>query len=76
LMAVSGVALRGDSRRDCLLWGQATVAAGQMTFLPVAGGHNSGNLINLALANALALVTVEQGAVAAGATVPILWLNL
>jgi molybdopterin molybdotransferase len=74
--AVSGAVLRGDSRRDCLLWGRVTATAGQMTFLPVAGGHNSGNLINLALANALALVTVEQGAVAEGEAVPILWLSL
>lgn len=75
-VAVSGAVLRGDQRRDCLLWGRVTVADGRMLFLPVAGGHNSGNLINLALANALALVTVEQGDVAIGESVPVLLLNL
>lgn len=76
LTAVSGGLLRGDSRRDCLLWGRVTMTDGQMTFLPVAGGHNSGNLINLSLANALALVTVERGAVPIGELVPVLWLDL
>lgn len=76
LTAVAGASLRGDSRRECYLWGNVSLQNGQLLFVPVAGGHNSGNLINLAGANALALVTVEQGSVAVGETVPVLWLNL
>lgn len=76
LTAIAGASLRGDSRRECYLWGNVSLQNSQLLFVPVAGGHNSGNLINLAGANALALVTVAQGSVAVGETVPVLWLNL
>jgi molybdopterin molybdotransferase len=76
LTAVTDRVLRGDNRRECYLWGNVSLQNGQPLFTPVAGGHNSGNLINLARANALAVVTVERGAVAIGEPVPVLWLNL
>jgi molybdopterin molybdotransferase len=58
--AVTGVDLRSDSKRESYLWGRVEIKNNRQEFMPVAGGHSSGNLINLAWANALALVPVGQ----------------
>ncbi len=60
--AVAGVNLQSDRRRESYLWGRVEVKNNRQEFVPVAGGHSSGNLINLAQANALALVPVSQNA--------------
>ncbi len=54
--AVTGVDLRSDGKRESYLWGRVEIKNNRQEFMPVAGGHNSGNLINLAQANALALM--------------------
>jgi molybdopterin molybdotransferase len=74
LTAVTAVELKADRRRESFLWGNVSLQNQRLTFCPVAGGHNSGNLINLAQANALALLEVD-GDRAIGAEVPVLWLN-
>jgi molybdopterin molybdotransferase len=58
--AVTGADLRSDSKRESYLWGRIEIKNNRQEFMPVAGGHSSGNLINLAWANALALVPVGQ----------------
>jgi molybdopterin molybdotransferase len=65
--AVTGVDLRSDNRRESYLWGRVELNGDRQEFMPVAGGHNSGNLINLARANALAMLPVGQNAVAGDA---------
>lgn len=75
LRATTTQALGGDERRDSFLWGWLAWSEAEATFTPVAGGHNSGNLINLARANALAWVTVAGGTVPIGAQVSVLWLG-
>jgi molybdopterin molybdotransferase len=65
--AVTGVNLRSDSRRESYLWGRVEFKNDRQEFMPVAGGHSSGNLINLARANALAMLPIGQNAVAGNA---------
>ena len=72
--SVTGVDLRSDSKRESYLWGRVEFSSNQPEFRPVAGGHSSGNLINLARANALALLPVGQNA-AAGSVVRVLMID-
>jgi molybdopterin molybdotransferase len=71
---VTQVDLRSDSRRESYLWGRVEVKGSQQEFRPVAGGHSSGNLINLARANALAMLPIGQS-VEAGGTVRVLMID-
>lgn len=67
--AVAGVDLRSDGKRESYLWGQVRINNNRQEFLPVGGGHSSGNLINLAQANALAMLPIGQSIIAAGNSV-------
>jgi molybdopterin molybdotransferase len=72
--AVTGVDLRSDNKRESYLWGRMEINSDRPEFMPVAGGHSSGNLINLARANALALLPVGQNATA-GSVVRVLMID-
>jgi molybdopterin molybdotransferase len=76
--AVTGVDLRSDNKRESYLWGRVEINSDRpeliQEFMPVAGGHSSGNLINLAQANALAMLPVGQNA-AAGSVVRVLMID-
>jgi molybdopterin molybdotransferase len=76
--AVTGVDLRSDNKRESYLWGRVEINSDRPEFIPkfmlVAGGHSSGNLINLARANALALLPVGQNATA-GSVVRVLMID-
>jgi molybdopterin molybdotransferase len=76
--AVTGVDLRSDNKRESYLWGRVEINSDRPEFMPkfmpVAGGHSSGNLINLAQANALAMLPVGQNAVA-GSVVRVLMID-
>ena len=50
--------LKSGGRRETYLWGQVESHNGQATFTLAGGGHSSGNLINLASTNGLAIVPV------------------
>lgn len=63
--------LPGDQRRESYLWGCLTPDTQGYRFALVAGGHSSGNLINLAQANALAIVPVGTP-IATGAPVRVM----
>lgn len=58
--------LRGGGQRETYLWGRLTLVGGAYEFELAGGGHSSGNLINLAATNALAVVPVGQTLVPAG----------
>jgi molybdopterin molybdotransferase len=73
--AITTQALRSPGQRENYLWGQVALLQGQYQFTPMAGGHNSGNLINLALASGLALLPIGINQVAAGDTVTVLRIN-
>lgn len=65
-------ALKSGGQRETYLWGKLETTAQGYEFALAGGGHNSGNLINLAGTNALAVVPVGTKLIAAGATVSVM----
>lgn len=63
--------LKGAIRRETYLWGQCQWTEQGYQFRLVPGGHSSGNLINLAQANALAVVPLGMEAIAPGSPITI-----
>jgi molybdopterin molybdotransferase len=66
-------ALHSDGRRETYLWGQFETVSGE--FQLAVGSQNSGNLIKLAGANALAVLPVGKTAVSAGEKVQVMLLS-
>jgi len=64
--------LNSDGKRETYLWGQLHLDNGYFEFQPASGSLNSGNLINLAQANGLAMIPMGQTAVASGEEVRVL----
>lgn len=64
--------LKSDGKRESYLWGQLRLVDGDFEFYLAGGSHLSGNLINLAQTNALAVVPIGQTLISAGETVQIL----
>ncbi|MBW4466936.1 MAG: molybdopterin molybdotransferase MoeA [Pegethrix bostrychoides GSE-TBD4-15B] len=64
--------LRADGKRETYFWGQAVFVNGQLQFQLAGGSHSSGNLINLAQTNALAMLPIGQTQIAAGELVQIM----
>ncbi|MEH2213677.1 molybdopterin molybdotransferase MoeA [Nostoc sp.] len=52
--------LRSNGKRETYLWGKLHLIDGVYEFHKAAGSHSSGNLINLAQTNALAVLPVGQ----------------
>ncbi|RCJ15150.1 molybdopterin molybdenumtransferase [Nostoc sp. ATCC 43529] len=52
--------LRSDGKRETYLWGKLHLINGVYEFHKASGSHSSGNLINLAQTNALALLPVGK----------------
>ncbi len=52
--------LKAGGRRETYLWGQLHLVNGKYEFSLAGGSHSSGNLINLAKTNGLAIVPVGQ----------------
>ena len=67
--------LRSDGKRESYLWGRTHLVDGQYEFELAGGSHSSGNLINLAQTNSLAVLPIGQTAKAAGETVQIMLVN-
>ncbi|MBF2076307.1 MAG: molybdopterin molybdotransferase MoeA [Synechococcales cyanobacterium C42_A2020_086] len=64
--------LRSDGQRESYIWGRLHPVTGSYEFQPAGGAHSSGNLINLAQTNALAILTAGLPPLAAGAEVPVM----
>ena len=64
--------LSSDGKRETYIWGQLHLIDGYFEFQPASGSLNSGNLINFAQANGLAIVPVGQTAVTSGKEVKVL----
>ena len=64
--------LRSDGNRESYLWGRVHLYEGQYQFTPAGGSHSSGNLINLAQTNGLAVVAIGTTLIPAGASVRVL----
>jgi len=67
--AVTQDTLKSGGGRETYLWGHLTLSERGNTFRLAGGSHSSGNLINLAGTNALAVVPVGTKLVNSGATV-------
>jgi len=64
--------LNAGGKRETYLWGNLTLQQGHYKFSLATGSHSSGNLINLAQTNALAIVPVGQTKISAGSDVEVL----
>jgi molybdopterin molybdotransferase len=67
--------LRSDGKRESYLWGRVKLVDGRFEFHLAGGSHSSGNLINLAQTNALAVVPIGQAQIAAGEPVQLLLIS-
>ncbi len=72
LTAKSRAELRSDGKRESYLWGRLYLTNGRYEFVPASGGHSSGDLINLAGTNGLAVLPMGQTQIAAGETVQVM----
>ncbi len=64
--------LTAGGKRETYLWGQLKVVEGEYQFHVAGGSHSSGNLINLAQTNALAVLPVGVTRIVEGEEVKIL----
>ena len=68
--------LRSDGKRETYLWGQLHLVNGSYEFHLATGSHSSGNLINLAQANGLAILPMGQTSVVSGTQIQVLQVGL
>ena len=64
--------LKSAGKRETYLWGQLHLVDGNYEFALAGGSHSSGNLINLAQTNGLAIVPVSQKLIASGSKVKVM----
>ncbi len=64
--------LHSDGKRETYLWGQLHLVNGGYEFHLAGGSHSSGNLINLAQTNGLAVLPVGQTLIPTGEQVQVL----
>ena len=64
--------LHSDGKRETYLWGQLHLVNGYYEFHLAGGSHSSGNLINLAQTNGLAVLPVGQSLISSGQQVQVL----
>lgn len=70
--AISQQSLNPDRQRETYVWGHLKLVEGYYTFAPAGGSQTSGNLINLAGTNGLAVVPLGDAAIAPGEIVRVL----
>ena len=64
--------LQSDGKRETYLWGQLHLVDGLYEFQLAGGSHSSGNLINLAQTNGLAVLPVGKTSISSGKPVQVL----
>jgi molybdopterin molybdotransferase len=67
--------LRAGGTRETYLWGQLHLTEGKYEFALAGGSHSSGNLINLAQTNGLAIVPVGQKLIPTGGVVLVMLID-
>lgn len=67
--------LRAEGQRETYLWGQLRCVDSEYQFELADGSHSSGNLINLAQTNGLAIVPVGKKLIPAGEMVQVMWVK-
>ncbi len=58
--------LKTNGKRETYLWGKLSIEEGKNIFHLAGGSHSSGNLINLAQTNALAVIPIGKNVIPAG----------
>ncbi|MGG6293598.1 molybdopterin molybdotransferase MoeA [Leptolyngbya sp. AN02str] len=64
--------LRSDGKRESCIWGKLQLTPDGYWFDPAGGSHSSGNLINLAQTNALAIIPIGQTHLPSGQSVQLM----
>ena len=64
--------LRAGGKRETYLWGQLNLVNGSYEFSLSGGSHSSGNLINLAQTNGLAVIPIGEKLITAGTKVNVM----
>ncbi|MGF1587937.1 MAG: gephyrin-like molybdotransferase Glp [Pleurocapsa sp.] len=67
--------LKAAGKRETYLWGQLYLVDGKYEFVLAGGSHSSGNLINLAQTNGLAIIPVGQKLISGGKQVKVMLVN-
>ena len=67
--------LKSGGKRETYLWGRVHLVDGKYEFALAGGSHSSGNLINLAQTNGLAIVPIGQKAIAAREAIKVMLIN-
>ncbi|AFZ36785.1 molybdopterin molybdochelatase [Stanieria cyanosphaera PCC 7437] len=67
--------LVAGGKRETYLWGKLHLVDGIYEFALAGGSHSSGNLINLAQTNSLAVIPIGQTEIAAGEQVEVMQVN-
>jgi molybdopterin molybdotransferase len=67
--------LVGAGKRESYLWGKLHLVDGEYEFSLAGGSHSSGNLINLAQTNGLAVIPLGQKAIAPGESIRVMQVN-
>ena len=67
--------LRSGGKRETYLWGKVKAIAGEYQFYVAGGSYSSGNLINLAQTNALAVLPVETTLISPQETVEVMLIS-
>ncbi|MEM8809763.1 MAG: gephyrin-like molybdotransferase Glp [Cyanobacteria bacterium P01_G01_bin.38] len=67
--------LKASGQRETYLWGRLSLSSQGYNFELAAGGHSSGNLVNLAGTSGLAIVPVGTTEIVAGTTVRVMSLR-
>jgi molybdopterin molybdotransferase len=70
--AITTQDLTADGKRETYLWGKLDLVEGRYHFSLAGGSHSSGNLINLASTNALAMISIDTTMITAGSAVMVL----
>jgi len=67
--------LKSAGKRETYLWGQLHLVNGKYKFALAGGSHSSGNLINLAKTNGLAIAPIGTKAITEGSEVRVMIVN-
>ena len=67
--------LKAAGKRETYLWGQLHLVDDRYEFALAGGSHSSGNLINLAQTNGMAIVPIGQKLIAEGEAVRVMLIN-
>ncbi|MGD1918918.1 MAG: gephyrin-like molybdotransferase Glp [Pleurocapsa sp.] len=73
--ATTSYDLKAAGRRETYLWGQLHLVNDNYEFALAGGSHSSGNLINLAQTNGLAIVPVGEKLITAGSKVKVMLID-